>query len=378
MQDDSPTTEYLPARRLSQERILEIAGEISRSPAAWSLGVVPLAIAIVNDTRQIVYANARFAALANADSPEAVLGKRPGEALGCLHAFESPGGCDTTRFCQYCGAANAIVKSLGGQRATQECAINRKNVTELDALNLQVWACPMDRGDQRLVLNSILDIAHEKALRTFERIFFHDVMNAVSGIKGIHEIIAPELPDRFIPDMDMLRRAIEDIQNIIETQQDFLSVETKEYTPAFSSCDSREVLSYLASYCQSFTFDASRTILVDPASPALRFSTDLRILQRVMVNMIKNALEATRPGEAVTLGCEQRENGSVVLWVHNEAVLPRETEMRLFQKGYSTKGSGRGFGTYSMRLFARQCLGGDVDFESAPESGTRFFITLPA
>ena len=378
MQDESPTTEYLPARRLSQERILEIAGEISKSPAAWSLGVVPLAIAIVNDTRQIVYANARFAALANVDTPEAVLGKRPGEALGCLHAFERDGGCGTTRFCQYCGAANAIVKSLGGQRATQECAINRKNVTELDALNLQVWACPMDRGDQRLVLNSILDIAHEKALRTFERIFFHDVMNAVSGIKGIHEIIAPELPDRFIPDMDLLRRAIEDIQNIIETQQDFLSVETKEYTPAFSSCDSREVLSYLASYCQSFTFDASRTILVDPASPALRFSTDLRILQRVMVNMIKNALEATRPGEVVTLGCEQRENGSVVLWVHNVAVLPRETAMRLFQKGYSTKGSGRGFGTYSMRLFARQCLGGDVDFESAPESGTRFFITLPA
>ena len=228
------------------------------------------------------------------------------------------------------------------------------------------------------MLNSILDIAHEKALRTFERIFFHDVMNAVSGIKGIHEIITPELPDRFMPDMDLLRRAIEDIQNIIETQQDFLSVETKEYTPAFSSCDSREVLSYLASYCQSFTYDASRTIFVDPASPALRFSTDLRILQRVMVNMIKNALEATRPGEAVTLGCEQREDRSVVLWVHNDAVLPRETAMRLFQKGYSTKGSGRGFGTYSMRLFARQCLGGDVDFESAPEYGTRFFITLPA
>ena len=236
----------------------------------------------------------------------------------------------------------------------------------------------MDHGERRLVLNSILDIAHEKNLRTFERLFFHDIMNAVSGIRGIHEIIAPELPERFTPDMDLLRRAIEDIQNIVETQKDFLSVESQEYAPAFSSCDTREVLSYLAAYCQSFTYDASRAIVVDPAAPCLRFATDARILQRVMVNMIKNALEASRPGETITLGCGPGENGGVALWVRNAAVMPRETRLRLFEKGYSTKGSGRGFGAYSMRLFARQCLGGDVDFESAPETGTRFILSLPA
>ncbi|MEL7638094.1 MAG: HAMP domain-containing sensor histidine kinase [Solidesulfovibrio sp.] len=378
MPDVTLPTDHLPAERLSLEEILAISREIASSPAAGALAVLPLSIAIVNATRQIVYANERFVALAGAVQIEDVLGKRPGEALGCLHAFEKSGGCGTTRFCQYCGAANAIVKSLSGKRATQECAINRKNVTELDALNLQVWASPLTQGEHRLVLNAIIDIAHEKALRSFERIFFHDILNAVAGIKGIHELISLELPQQHRDDLDLLRRAINDIQDIVETQKDFLAVEASEYERAFTALDSRETLGYLATYCQSFSPGTSRTVMVDPQAPCLRFSSDPRIIQRILVNMVKNALEASRPGETVTLGCQAGPDGGVVIWVRNPAVLDEETRMRLFQKGFSTKGVGRGFGAYSMRLFARQCLGGDVDFESSPQEGTRFFLRLPA
>lgn len=372
------STEFLPAQRLEQEKILELARSIAASPAAMTLGIVPLAIAIVNETRQIVYANERFVLLTSAATLDGVLGLRPGEALGCLHAFESEGGCGTTRFCQYCGAANAIVKSLGGERSTQECSISRKKVTELDALNLQVWASPMEHGQQRLVLNSILDIAHEKALRSFERIFFHDILNAVSGIKGIHELIAFDMPAEHREELDLLGRAIGDIQDIVETQKDFLAVETSEYQTAFTSLETRETLQYLCTYCRSFVPDASRSIAMAPDTPSLRFSSDPRILQRILVNMVKNALEASHAGETVTLGCQTGANGGIVLWVANPAVLDQETHMRLFQKGFSTKGPGRGFGTYSMRLFARQCLGGDVDCESDPAHGTRFFLSLPS
>lgn len=377
MQDEKLPTDYLPAERLGPEEILAISREIAASPAAGALGVLPLAVAIVNDTRQIVYANERFVALADAETVEDVLGKRPGEALGCLHAFETDGGCGTTRFCQYCGAARAIVKSLGGKPSTQECAINRKNVTELDALNLQVWASPMEQGQRRLVLNSIIDIAHEKTLRSFERIFFHDILNAVSGMKGLHDLFVLELPEDHHGDLDLLRRAIDDIQDLVETQRDFLAVEASEYQLAFTTLETREILQYLASYCQCFSPDATRRLEIDPDSPRLRFSSDPRILQRILVNMAKNALEAAAPGETVTLGCQAAAGGGVVFWVRNRAVLDQETRMRLFQKGFSTKGPGRGFGAYSMRLFARQCLGGDVDFESDPEHGTRFFLTLP-
>ncbi|EHJ46901.1 histidine kinase [Solidesulfovibrio carbinoliphilus subsp. oakridgensis] len=378
MHDEDTATAFLPAGRLAPALIRKIAMEIADSPSAASLALVPLAVAIVSDTRQIVYANDRFVALAGAATVEDIQGKRLGEALGCLHAGESGGGCGTTRFCRYCGAAQAVVKSLEGERATQECAITRDAPDTFDALNLQVWTAPLELGERRLVLNSLLDIAHEKALRGFERIFFHDILNAVAGIQGLHDLLSLELPESQSSDLELLRQAVQNIQDIVETQKELLSVETREYHQARSTLHSLELLSDLAAYCQSFDPGASRILTVDPAAASRTFSSDGRILQRIMVNMVKNALEACRAGETVTLGCETGPDGGVVLWVKNPAVLPEETRMRLFQKGFSTKGPGRGFGVYGMRLFARQCLGGEVDFESDPETGTRFFLRLPA
>ncbi|KHK04183.1 sensor histidine kinase [Desulfovibrio sp. TomC] len=376
MPDETPSTFFLPAERLDPQSIERISRKIARSPSAVTLSLMPMAILIINDTRQIVYANARFVSLANMTDENEVIGLRIGEALGCEHADDMPGGCGTTRFCQYCGAAQAIVKSLGGDRGTQECSINRTTSTTLEALNLQVWAAPMVIEGHQLIINSILDIAHEKALRGFERIFFHDIINAVTGIKGIHDIMALDLPADYTAELDLLRRAIDDIQDIVETQRDFLAVETREYRESFSWIQTHEVLTYLAAYCQAFNHSGKRRLVVAPETAARTFFSDARIINRIMVNMIKNALEAAAPGECVTVGCDAIE-GTIVFWVHNPAALSEETRMRIFEKGYSTKGEGRGFGTYSMRLFARQCLGADVTFTSSGNTGTRFELVVP-
>ena len=91
--------------------------------------------------------------------------------------------------------------------------------------------------------------------------------------------------------------------------------------------------------------------------------------------MLKNALEASRQGDTVSLGADAR-HGQLHLWVHNPAVIPDEYQQRIFQRDFSTKGAGRGLGTYSMQLLSR-LLSGDVTFTSETGSGTRFTLTLP-
>jgi len=49
----------------------------------------------------------------------------------------------------------------------------------------------------------------------------------------------------------------------------------------------------------------------------------------------------------------------------------------LFQRSFSSKGSGRGLGTYSMKLFGEKYLDGEVSFESDRIKGTTFTISLP-
>jgi signal transduction histidine kinase len=91
--------------------------------------------------------------------------------------------------------------------------------------------------------------------------------------------------------------------------------------------------------------------------------------------MVKNALEASPAGDVVTLGVDKSES-ELHFWVHNAAVIPLAYQQRIFQRDFSTKGSGRGLGTYSMQLLGR-FLSGDVSFESASGSGTRFTLRLP-
>ena len=304
---------------------------------------MPLAVIIVNETRQIVYANERFAALTATPDNEDILGKRIGEALGCEHSDETEGGCGTTRFCQYCGAANAIVKSLEGERATEECAITRHAVSPLEALNCQVWTSPLEIEDQNLVLNSILDIAHEKALRSFERIFFHDIMNAVSGIKGVHDLISLELPEGHNQDLDLLRRAIESIQDIVETQKDFLEVESPGIRAhAFPRSKTRDLLRSLTTYCQAFNPGQRRVLVVRPDSllPAC-FSSDVRIIQRILgQHGQKTPWKPPGPAKASPWAAMRKRRAASPSGSTTPLSSARKTRMRLFEKGFLHQGSG--------------------------------------
>ena len=73
--------------------------------------------AFVNGEREILLCNAAFARLADM-THEAVVGRRFGEAVACVHAFEPPAGCGTTESCAWCGGGQALRRA----RMTQQVA----------------------------------------------------------------------------------------------------------------------------------------------------------------------------------------------------------------------------------------------------------------
>ncbi|MDX9871242.1 MAG: ATP-binding protein [Clostridia bacterium] len=63
--------------------------------------------------------------------------------------------------------------------------------------------------------------------------------------------------------------------------------------------------------------------------------------------------------------------------MHNNQYIPREAQLQLFKRSYSSKGSGRGLGTYSMKLLGERYLGGYVHFISEVHNGTTFIFGVP-
>ncbi|MFO7884894.1 MAG: ATP-binding protein [Desulfobacteraceae bacterium] len=88
-------------------------------------------------------------------------------------------------------------------------------------------------------------------------------------------------------------------------------------------------------------------------------------------------LEATPKGGEIQLTV--RTDTHSISWdVWNSAPIPEKIQQRIFQRHFSTKsGSGRGLGTYSMKLFGEKYLKGKISFSTSIETGTVFTFTLP-
>ena len=225
---------------------------------------------------------------------------------------------------------------------------------------------------KRQVLAGI-DISHERRRLALERTFFHDILNLVGSIRGFAEL--PEI-DHNVDFHEISRRIKLASQRIIEeidAQRVLLAVEKGELKVDNSILNSKQVLADVVELYESQDIAYNRTMQVDAVT--VSFVSDAILLRRILGNMLKNALEASLEGDTVTLGADAS-NGQLNLWVHNPAVIPDEYQQRIFQRDFSTKGAGRGLGTYSMQLLSR-LLSGDVHFISETGDGTRFILNLP-
>ena len=177
-----PATKFAPPERASAEEITRQARLFAGGKLLGILpNAVPCILIAVNEFRQIVFANERLLELLSAQERQAgVLGRRPGEVLGCLHAFEDDNGCGTSESCSTCGAVHAILSSQGGAADVKECRITRGAGGE--ALDLRVWTTPVAVDGESFTILAALDIAHEKRRQSLEHIFLHDICNVAYGL----------------------------------------------------------------------------------------------------------------------------------------------------------------------------------------------------
>ena len=98
----------------------------------------------------------------------------------------------------------------------------------------------------------------------------------------------------------------------------------------------------------------------------------------VIEHVIRNAQDATSADGRVSVTVEASEAGVVLTVADTGSGMTAEfVRERLFRPFDSTKGpKGMGIGAYQVREYARS-LGGDVEVQTRPGSGTRFSIKLP-
>lgn len=369
----------LPGERTPKETIARQARLFAESPAAGVLDRLPLGVAVFNATRQIVYANEKFGELAADDGPSRdVLGLRLGDALSCLGVGLGIGECGTGPLCRSCGAAKAMAVNLTGAETSEgECSLGRHGAGRLERLDFHIRLWDITHAGERFHAAVISDARAERRLALMERIFYHDILNIVSGMRGVCELMREEEAGARNAELDLLLFAVERVTDLIVSQRDFTLAERGEYEVAVNKMGTLSFLTDITELMRREPSCRGKNLAVDPESADAFFTSDRKLVTRVLVNMQKNALEATPAGGMVTTGCAL-EDGHVRFWVRNPGVVPEEARPQIFRRAFSTKGRGRGLGTYGMKLFAEQYLGGEVGFSTDETAGTTFFLRLPS
>lgn len=135
------------------------------------------------------------------------------------------------------------------------------------------------------------------------------------------------------------------------------------------------------------------TLSIRPAPDSLEVVADARQLERVMINLVMNAVDAIAGAGSITIRFEQSQLDTRAAFVSDVepgafatisisdtgSGMAPDTLAHLFEPFFTTKtpGQGSGLGLATAFGIIRQA-GGQIDVDSTPGLGSTFRILLPA
>jgi two-component system, sensor histidine kinase len=216
----------------------------------------------------------------------------------------------------------------------------------------------------------------------------HEVRTPLNGILGTADLLvrAPlanrehQLARTLLVSGRNLLSIINDILDLTKIEADEIEVDIAPFDPRAML---RDVLSLFASYAAGKGL--TLTLHIDEDVPA-GVAGDAKRVKQVLGNLIGNAIKFSDRGEVHVMLRVVPDTGRVGLLrfeVHDQGVgIPPEARERIFQpfaqadSTISRRFGGTGLGlAISRRLVL--LMGGRIDFESAPDRGTRFWVELP-
>lgn len=380
MEESAMDTYYAPAARASSDELRRQVEFISVNPIVDGLmSAVGGLLAVLNEQRQVLAVNETLLASLGITNSGEALGLRPGEALGCEHSHDMPAGCGTSQFCQTCGAVISIVTSLGQNKPVEKiCALRAcRNGRESDML-FRVRSCPLTLDGFRLVFLFLQDITQQQHWAALERVFFHDMNNLMGGVVLGSQMLSQANSGKSSEMANVLHMRVLRLAQELKIQQCLTRTGMRNYQPLLLRVSAHQVFDELGKLYGDHPSALNKRLRIEPADKMLLFETDINLLLRVLGNMTINALEASADGQEVRVWLEKASPRELLFCVHNEQAMSDAIKLRVFQRNFSTKGElGRGLGTYSMKVFGENYLGGKISFTSEPGEGTTFRFFLP-
>ena len=247
-----------------------------------------------------------------------------------------------------------------------------------------------------LVLEQKAHALADSAVRTRHEmlsVVSHDLKNPLAVIKGNNQLLSRRLariatsePDKrnLFSLIERADQAVNKMGMLLDELLDFGAVQEgqllslqRQPTDLVALCE-RIVKEHQVSA-------RSHRIHLQSEVEALVGQWDTNRLERVVINLISNAIKYSPPGSEVAIKLTREDNGEnslAVLTIRDQGVgIPRDELPHIFEwfrraRNVSTSVSGAGIGLANARQVVEQ-HGGTIDVESQEGVGSTFIVTLP-
>ncbi|MDP5168606.1 MAG: ATP-binding protein [Bacteroidia bacterium] len=234
-------------------------------------------------------------------------------------------------------------------------------------------------------IHAAMRVGEMEAWQRLLRVLTHEIMNSIAPISSLSETLSQQMKHNLKPSETMLHGWAEAMQAIASRSENLLAF-TNRYRqlsrlpePRFAPIPLKSFIEniwllFIHSYASS-SFSPTMTLACEEA---LTIKADKGLLEQVLLNIFKNAVEACGAGVLPHIQVEAVLQGEMVeiLIKDNGEGFPPGLESDLFLPFFTTKPEGSGIGLSLCRQIVLR-HGGEIRLLAA-ETGACVAITLPA
>lgn len=214
----------------------------------------------------------------------------------------------------------------------------------------------------------------------------HELRTPLNAIIGYAELLKEEAPDlgapTIVPDLDKIHAAARHQLGLINDILDLSKIEAGRMTLFVEEFDPAKAVRDVEGTVRPLMEKNQNQLVVHCPSELGLMKSDQTKLRQILFNLLSNAAKFTDHG-VVTLGAA-REGSQLRFHVEDTGIGMNQDQMgRLFQAftqaeaATQAKYRGTGLGLAISKRFC-EMMGGTIEVRSAPGTGSRFSITLPA